>query len=44
MATSGKVDIRVPRPKGERFTTAIIDRYLRFETSVEKSMIETVRV
>lgn len=30
----------MPKPKGMRFTTAIIERYRRRETSVEEAMIE----
>lgn len=39
--TSGEVTIRMPKLKGVRFTTAIIERYRRRETSVEEAMIET---
>lgn len=39
--TSGEVTIRMPKLKGMRFTTAIIERYRRRETSVEDAMIET---
>ena len=39
--TSGEVTIRMPKPEGMRFTTAIIERYRRRETSVEEAMIET---
>ena len=38
--TSGEVTIRMPKLKGMRFTTAIIERYRRRETSVEEAMIE----
>ena len=38
--TSGEVTIRMPRLRGMRFTTAIIERYRRRETSVEEAMIE----
>lgn len=38
--TSGEVTIRMPKLKGMRFTTAIIDRYKRRETSIEEAMIE----
>lgn len=38
--TSGQVTLEVPKLKGLRFTTAIIDRYKRRETSVEEAMIE----
>ncbi len=38
--TSGQVAIRMPKLKGVRFATAIIERYRRRETSVEEAMIE----
>lgn len=38
--TSGEVTIRMPKLKGMRFTTAIIDRYKRREASIEEAMIE----
>lgn len=38
--SSGEVTIRMPKLKGVRFTTAIIERYRRRETSVEEAMIE----
>ena len=38
--TSGEVTVRMPKLKGVRFTTAIIERYRRRETSVEEAMIE----
>lgn len=38
--TSGEVAIRMPKLKGMRFTTAVIERYRRRETSVEEAMIE----
>lgn len=38
--TSGNVTLRMPKLKGMRFTTAIIERYRRRETSVEEAMIE----
>ena len=38
--TSGEVTIRIPKLKGARFTTAIIERYRRRETSIEETMIE----
>jgi len=40
VTTSGEVTVRMPKLKGVRFTTAIIDRYRRRETSVEEAMIE----
>lgn len=39
---SGEVTIRIPRLKGVRFTTAIIERYRRREASDEKAT-KTVR-
>ena len=38
--TSGEVTIRMPKLKGMRFATAIIERYRRRETSVEEAMFE----
>ena len=38
--SSGEVTLRMPKLKGRRFTTAIIERYRRRETSVEEAMIE----
>lgn len=38
--SSGEVTIRMPKLKGARFTTAIIERHRRRETSVEEAMIE----
>ena len=38
--SSGEVTIRMPKLKGARFTTAIIERYRRRESSVEETMIE----
>lgn len=38
--TSGDVTLRMPKLKGMRFTTAIIDLCRRRETSVEEAMIE----
>ena len=37
--TSGEVTVRMPKLKGMRFTTAVIERYRRRETSVEEAMI-----
>ena len=39
--TSGEITLRMPKLKGVRFTTAIIERCRRRETSVEEAMIET---
>ena len=38
--SSGEVTLHMPKLKGARFTTAIIERYRRRETSVEEAMIE----
>lgn len=38
--TSGRVTLKMPKLKGMRFATAIIERYKRRETSVEEAMIE----
>lgn len=38
--TSGNVTLHMPKLKGMRFATAIIDRYKRRETSIEEAMIE----
>lgn len=38
--SSGEATIRMPKLKGARFTTAIIERYSRRESSVEEAMIE----
>ena len=38
--TSGQVVLKMPKLKGMRFATAIIERYRRRETSVEEAMIE----
>lgn len=38
--TSGQVTIRMPKLKGARFATAVIERYKRREASVEEAMIE----
>ncbi len=38
--TSGEVTIRMPKLKGMRFTTAVIERYRRREAPVEEAMIE----
>lgn len=38
--TSGQVTLRMPKLKGMRFATAIIERYKRRETSVGEAMIE----
>ena len=38
--TSGEVTIRMPKFKGMRFTTTMIERCRRRETSVEEAVIE----
>ena len=38
--SSGEVTIHMPKLKGMRFTTAVVERYRRRETSVEEAMIE----
>lgn len=38
--TSGQVTLRMPKLKGMRFATAVIERYKRRETSVEEAIIE----
>jgi len=38
--TSGDVTLHVPKLKGVRFETAIIERYRRRETSIEEALIE----
>ena len=38
--SSGEVTIHMPKLKGMRFTTAIIERYRRRETGVEEAVIE----
>lgn len=38
--TSGQITLEMPKLKGLRFTTAIIERYKRRETSIEEAMIE----
>lgn len=38
--TSGQVTVKMPKLKGMRFATAVIERYKRRETSVEEAIIE----
>lgn len=40
LTTSGEVTLEMPKLKGLRFTTAIIERYRRRESSIEEAMIE----
>ena len=37
--SSGEVTIRMPKLNGMRFTTAVIERYRRRETSVEEAIV-----
>lgn len=41
VTTAGVVELEIPKPRGARFATAIIERYRRREESVEEAMIET---
>ncbi len=38
--TSGKVELKVPKLRGAKFETAIIERYRRRESSVEEALME----
>ena len=38
--TSGQATLKMPKLKGMRFATAVIERYKRRETSVEEAIIE----
>lgn len=38
--TSGQVTLKMPKLKGMRFATAVIERHKRRETSVEEAIIE----
>ena len=38
--TSGQVTLRMPKLKGMRFATAVVERYKRRETSVDEAIIE----
>ena len=38
--TSGKIEVAMPKLKGARFVTAIIERYKRREVSVEEAIVE----
>lgn len=40
LTSSGEVDVRVPKLRGARFTTEVIERYRRRESSVEEAMME----
>lgn len=41
VTTSGEVESGVPKLRGARFQTAVIERYRRRETSVEEAIVET---
>ena len=38
--TSGNIEVAMPKLKGARFVTAIIERYKRREASVEEAIVE----
>ena len=38
--TSGEMQLKVPKLRGARFETAIIERYRRRESSVEEALVE----
>ena len=38
--TSGEVELKVPKLRGAKFETAIIERYRRRESSVEEALME----
>ena len=40
ITTSGQVALKMPKLKGMRFATAVVERYKRRETSVEEAIIE----
>ena len=40
ITTSGQVTLKMPKLKGMRFATAVVERYKRRETSVEEAIIE----
>ena len=40
--TSGEVELKVPKLRGAKFETAIIERYRRRESSVEEALMESV--
>lgn len=40
LTSSGEVDVLVPKLRGARFTTEVIERYRRRESSVEEAMME----
>ena len=41
LTRAGKIEVSVPRLRGARFTTEVIERYRRRESSVEEAMMET---
>ena len=40
ITTSGQVTLKMPKLKGMRFATAVVERYKRREASVEEAIIE----
>ena len=38
--TSGNIEVAMPKPKGAKFVTAVIERYKRREVSVEEAIVE----
>lgn len=40
LTQAGKIEVMVPKLRGARFTTEVIERYRRRESSVEEAMIE----
>ncbi|MCK4998639.1 MAG: transposase [Anaerohalosphaera sp.] len=38
--TSGEVELKIPKLRGAKFETAIIERYRRRESSVEEALME----
>lgn len=41
LTQAGKIEVSVPKLRGARFTTEVIERYRRRESSVEEAMMET---
>jgi transposase-like protein len=37
---AGEVELKIPKPRGAKFETAIIERYRRRESSVEEALME----
>ena len=42
--TSGEVQLKVPKLRGAKFETAIMERYRRRESSVEEALMEMYQV